>query len=67
MDAKSDWALALALLGKFVKFNHQVTHGTAYLVTQASDDGLVELEGMSGRFAPHLFVVVEEAKKEPAE
>jgi len=51
---------ALALVGKFVKFRHQVTHAQAHFVTYAAD-GMVELAGWSGRFAADLFVVVEEA------
>lgn len=49
--------LALTLVGKRVKFNHQRGLPASHLVVRATEDGLVELEGWAGAFAPHLFAV----------
>lgn len=38
---------------EYVSFNHDP--GRVYLVTDITDDCMVELEGMSGLFAPELF------------
>lgn len=38
---------------EYVRFNHDPNH--AYLVTDVTDDCMLELEGMSGLFAPSLF------------
>lgn len=52
-----DLELARTLVGKRVKFNHQRDLPESHLVTRATSDGLVELEGWAGAFAPHLFAV----------
>ncbi len=52
-------AAARELVGKRVKFNHKRAQPESYLVTRATEDGLVELEGWAGAFAPHLFVTTE--------
>lgn len=38
---------------EYVTFNHDSTK--LYLVTDVSDDCMLELEGMTGLFAPELF------------
>jgi hypothetical protein len=48
----------LALIGKFVCFRHMLD-GPAYRVQSVGWNGMVSLEGMTGEFAPHLFVVPE--------
>jgi hypothetical protein len=52
-------AAAFKLLGNLVRFAHQ-PEGPYYLCVSANKDGMVEVLGLSGVFAPHLFVVVEE-------
>ena len=53
--------LALKIIGKRVRFRHMVYDvGPSYRVSSVAWDGMVELEGMVGEFAPHLFVVVTE-------
>lgn len=44
---------------EYVHFNHD--QSTAYLVTDVTDDCMIELEGMSGLFAPDLFKLVPKA------
>lgn len=54
---------ALALVGKLVIFRHWVGQPQSEnppMRVKAADKGMVELQGFVGRFAPHLFVVVEE-------
>jgi len=51
---------ASSMVGKRVRFIGQ-KHATPILVTAATRDGMIELEGWVGVFAPQLFVVVEEA------
>jgi len=48
-------ALARPLLGKFVRFLDEPKTSRGYLVTLVADDGMVEIDGFSGQFAPHLF------------
>lgn len=50
-------AVARALVGCVVRFNHQGDEAAAYTVTRAIDD-MVELDGLPGRFATHLFRVL---------
>jgi len=50
--------LAKSLLGKVVRFNHMVEPWGK--VIDVKHDGLVEVYGHGGYFAPHLFQVVEE-------
>jgi len=50
---------ARLLLGRLVRFNHQADY-QAHRVRSISLDGMVEVEGLSGLFAPSLFVVVPE-------
>ena len=51
-------ALANALVGKRVRFNH-MTDRDARTVLRATEDGMVEVEGFGGQFAPHLFKIVQ--------
>jgi hypothetical protein len=58
---ESQLELALSLLGKYVRFRHDPPihlEDSGYLVTDVTRDGLLELRGWVGEFAPHLFVVV---------
>jgi hypothetical protein len=48
-------ARARLLLGRRVWFHHEPEIEPGHLVTRITDEGLVELEGWSGQFAPHLF------------
>lgn len=50
-------ASAHALVGRAVRFKHQGDEA-AYRVIRAID-GMVELDGLVGRFGPHLFVVLD--------
>ncbi len=50
--------LAIELLGKEVRFAHQ-ERGPWYRIQSMSWNGMLTLEGMSGEFAPHLFVACE--------
>lgn len=55
-EIKAQIALARSLRGKFVRFNHESKTSRGYLVkTIIAEDGMIELHGMPGRFAPHLF------------
>jgi hypothetical protein len=58
MDRKDT---ALELLGKQVRFAHQKPSDApeGYRVQSVNWSGLISIEGFSGLFAPHLFVVVE--------
>lgn len=47
----------LALLGKVVRFAHEPENAIARRVQCVCWNGMVEIEGMTGEFAPHLFVV----------
>jgi hypothetical protein len=48
--------LGIKLLGKRVRFAH-MEEGPYFRVQAIGWNGMVELEGMSGEFAPHIFVV----------
>ena len=52
-------AAGFKLLGNLVRFAHQ-SGGPYYLVVSIDKNGMVEVLGMTGLFAPHLFVLVEE-------
>lgn len=56
---------AKALVGQWVRFAHlpQTTHPMPIRVIASTSNGMVQLEGRSGHYAPKLFVVV----KPPAE
>ena len=54
--------LGLSLVGKRVLFLHQPVGVVPAVVMSCDPDGMVELMGWSGKFAPHLFQVVEEAQ-----
>jgi hypothetical protein len=45
--------LVKALAYEFVRFNHDTRK--TYLVTNVTDDCMLELEGMAGQFSPDLF------------
>ncbi len=56
--------LAWSLVGKKVRFRHDPPGVGARLVTEATSDGMIEIEGFGGQFAPHLFAVDPESKAE---
>lgn len=59
-DGVRNYLAALALVGKRVRFAHQPdAPGHYQVVRRATAAGRVELDGWSGEFAAHLFVVVE--------
>jgi len=47
--------LGRSLLGKFVRFHHERKTHPGYLVIAVDRDGMLELEGWTGLFGPHLF------------
>lgn len=53
------------LLGKDVMFAHQVNDKTAsvYRVYACGWSGMLELHGLAGEYAPHLFVVMTAARE----
>lgn len=51
-------ALGQHLFGKLIRFRHWPP-GTGRPCTKLYAGGMVEIEGMSGMFAPHLFVIDE--------
>lgn len=55
-DKQREVEAASTLLGRLVRFAHQGDEA-AYRVT-AAIDGMVEIDGLPGRFSPHLFVVL---------
>jgi hypothetical protein len=50
--------LVKAFAFELVCFNHDVNNSHPYLVIDVTDDCMLELEGMSGQFAPDLFKIV---------
>jgi hypothetical protein len=50
------YLLGLHLLGNRVRFRH-LPPGTGVLCTDLHDNGMVEIEGLPGQFAPHLFEI----------
>lgn len=55
-DKQREVAAARALVGRLVRFAHQADEAS-YRVT-AAVDGMVEIDGLPGRFSPHLFVML---------
>jgi hypothetical protein len=51
--------LARALRGKYVRWNHDTKTHPGYLVIGVTPDGMVEIQGFTGHFAPDLFVRVD--------
>lgn len=49
----------LSFLGKLVRFNH-LPQSEPSKVLRVNINGLIEIEGFSGQFAPHLFTKVGE-------
>ena len=52
---------ALAILGKRVYFAHRPAGVPPARVTTVTRDGMVELEGWSGLFSPHSFIIAEDS------
>jgi hypothetical protein len=51
---------AEALVGRPVQFfDQRGESGQVFLVLRATVDGMLEIEGLAGLFAPHLFCVVD--------
>ncbi len=50
--------LAFSLIDKDLYFAHR-REGDTFRIQSIGHDGMVELRGMVGQFAPHLFVVKE--------
>lgn len=64
-DLQAQRLAAQALVGKLVIFDHWVDNGHCVdngppLRVSSAENGMVTLQGFAGRFAPHLFKVVEE-------
>jgi hypothetical protein len=51
--------LAVRLIGRHVLFAHKPEGVPPALVTTVHWDGMIELEGWSGQFAPHAFVLAD--------
>ncbi|HWF06207.1 MAG TPA: hypothetical protein VHA06_21140 [Candidatus Angelobacter sp.] len=56
--------LGIELLGKQVKFAHEVQSDTSYKVQSVDWKGMVTLEGCAGEFAPHIFVAAKLTRTE---
>jgi hypothetical protein len=55
------------LLGKRVRFPHMKSLPYQYFRVQAvHSDGMVDLEGFKGQFAPHLFIAEDEERQKQA-
>jgi uncharacterized membrane protein len=52
--------LARALIGHLVQFHSVGPDAAPMRVLSVTLDGMVEIEGYSGLFAPHLFRIVDE-------
>lgn len=63
-EIKRQKDLAFRLLGKKVKFRAPLPCEPTR-ITSIGRDGMVELEGWSGEFAPHLLVAAEESDESP--
>lgn len=50
--------LARSLKNKIVRFKNEAKTEIGRRVNEISPDGMVEIDGMSGHFAPELFEVV---------
>ena len=46
------------LRGQWVRFNHEGRDVPGRRVLEVSDTGMISIDGSTGWFAPHLFVVV---------
>lgn len=53
---QEQWEAAMHLLGNKVRFNHWES-GTGRHCHGVTYDGMLHIEGMTGEFAPHLFVI----------
>lgn len=58
-ELRDQIALADSLLKKKVRFVHQ-PNGPVYEVSFRDHQGMIEIIGMVGRFAPHVFEVVDD-------
>jgi hypothetical protein len=56
-------AAALKLLGHYVRFAHEVSDSIGYYCALMDPDGMVELIDWSGRFAPHVLVIVPDDRR----
>jgi hypothetical protein len=56
-----DLKLGAELIGKYVVFRYTAELVNAHPIRVAAlkSNGMIELEGWAGEFAPHLYVVVE--------
>ncbi len=59
MEMEAQFNLGLKLLGRKVRLAHLPT-GTGKTCITLYHDGMVEIEGMAGRFAPHIFAIDDE-------
>lgn len=55
------YKLGLSLLGRRVRFRHQ-PDGPDRHVSLLNGSGMIELEGMTGQFAPELFLLMDADK-----
>lgn len=53
-------AMGESLRDTLVRFGHERNGGPVYSVMHVAVDGMIELNGMAGQFAPHLFVVADD-------
>jgi hypothetical protein len=60
VEQQDQHLLARQLLGKRVRFAHHIDDRRGSAVLAVSPVGLIAIEGYTGDFAPHLFVVVED-------
>ena len=51
--------LAISLLGKDLRFHHMTPQNPTYRIISINYEGMVNLDGMAGQFAPNLFIIVE--------
>ncbi len=59
VDEAAQKAVALRLLGRKVVFAHRPEGVEPARVTTVHWDGMIELEGWSGEFAPHVFLLAD--------
>lgn len=50
--------LALSLVEKPLRFHHMPEDSKPLYIQSVSFNGMVEIRGMAGEFAPHLFAVI---------
>ena len=60
MDQAEQRALGLSLVGRLVLFRHRPAGVPPAMVFSCDKDGMLELVGWVGYFAPHLFDVATE-------